>query len=133
MERRLFASRGVSCSYVSLRGIHYSTKTYHRGNSQIMLKSGGRIGGSPAIIEYIVIVQDTKAIKTLIGVQRMEPFRAKHDPFSLYPFLHLSLHAYHAGNRLEFVPLDDIHCHFASLEVCWEGQPATVVTSLDRG
>jgi hypothetical protein len=99
-----------------------------------MLKDDSSAVGSPAIILYIVTFQDAGSAKTLLGVQRLKPFAAQHDPFSTFPLLHTSLHLSLTNNSaLEFVSLGHIKSHFASLEMHWDGQPVTVVTSLDRG
>jgi hypothetical protein len=99
-----------------------------------VLKDESSERGSPAVILYIVMVQDTKAVKTLLGVQRLKPVLARHDPFSTYPLLHISLYSSPVESAtLEFVAPDLIKSHFASLEMQWEGESVTAVTSLDRG
>ena len=124
----------ISISHFTIAGRTYSTSTQHRGNSQILLKSGipGHI--IPARIDYITQVTisgDKDLVIPYIAARKYQPLDLADDPFRAYPCLQAGLWSENLSD-LGLYPLDVIETHFASLPVSWEDRCMMVVISLNR-
>lgn len=114
-------------SHVSILGVTYSTSSKHLGNSCVMVRTMAK--SIPACISSIINFHPGK--QNYFAVRPLKPASVINDPFLQYPILRAEIWDCTFDN-LEIVTEKDIECHFARLEIEWEGKAAYAVLSLSR-
>lgn len=119
-------------SHLTREGITYAVASRHLGNSRILVLKPQIDIPFPAQIMHILRLQTTNSVETFIAVQRFKPNTVASDPYLRYPALQTKLWSQELFDELEIITPDDIHSHFASCEMVWDGFPVTAVVSLHR-
>lgn len=110
---------------VQHKGVSYTVRGRHEGNSGIFVKS---LKG-PFSINNIVVLPD---LGPWLVVHRHCRANVIFDPYLEYPYLRASLWATQLENTVEVVPISDIDTHFAKCAISWEDKTVAVVVSLSR-
>lgn len=121
-----------STSHIRHKGMSYTVRGTHEGNSSVILQDNG----SPFVIEKILRFPDTHNDRALKGawvlVRRHQEARISPDPFASYPYLRMKLWGRELEPAVQAVPISAIETHFAKLLVSLEGQDLAVISSLSR-
>jgi hypothetical protein len=117
-------------THLTINGLVYTQTSKHLGNSCILLKSQDQTQ-VPARIQRIFQIQLLDSVQTLIAIQRHQPARLCHDPFSRFPILRARVWEVKLG-ELEIIRPDQVFSHFACLPLKGEFEGHIIAASLSR-
>lgn len=122
-------------NHIIRHGLHFTTSEKHFGNSSILIRELSKaLPGFPGVIQSIFrapVSTDLDQVRTLIAIRRYQKLSISAISQPQYPLLGLSVWDTRLG-ELEIFNIEDIECHFASLQSEFCGHSITLVVSLSR-
>jgi hypothetical protein len=118
-------------SSITINGLRYTVSSKHQGNACVLFKSSDSAQVVAAQIEFILQVQVSDSIQTLIIIRQHLAANISHDPCLPFPVLRAKFYSAEL-DHLEIINAAQITSHYAFFPCRYEDKDLILTMSLSR-